>query len=306
MAQMMDDILNSKDDDLMKDFHELMKEAIEEESKVAQNEGRAVSESMTRLIVRQKVSGSMDKDEAINASRLVRRPLERIVMDLNKSTTTWHERGANIDVNRLALVPAGCSKVFMRKSTSRSPLTAISILVDNSGSMGAEKIRGQWVDSLRNINTANACSYALAYSLDKLKGVKSEVLYYPHRDNTVHLAKGFDEKVQSCTKHFQVQPQGATPTGPSMMAALRSIALRPEPKKIMFVLTDGDPDDSDSVRDALEAAKHLGVQVVAFGIGNDASQVRGFEDGSFVWVEDISSLHLAVKEVISNSLIVSA
>ena len=92
-----------------------------------------------------------------------------------------------------------------------------------------------------------------------------------------------------------------TPTGEAIMASLRRLALRPEPKKLMFVITDGDPDSVEDVEEALDACQTCNVTVVAFGIGS--SHISGFDNVGYVTVNDVSELHLAVKDAISQSLL---
>jgi hypothetical protein len=115
------------------------------------------------------------------------------------------------------------------------------------------------------------------------------------------LAKSFDEKAANVHQHFQVEARGGTPTGEAMNIALRSLVLRKEPRKMLFVITDGRANNAELVKQAVQDASLLGVTVVAFGIG--CSDIRGFEDGQFVHVKNILELKQAVKDAIASNLL---
>jgi len=129
-------------------------------------------------------------------------------------------------------------------------------------------------------------------------------LYYPFSQHTeVHVAKSFNEKATATQKYFRVTAGEGTPTGQAMQVALERLAIRPEPRKMLFVITDGDPQSNqiDLVKQSLDEANILGIDVVAFGVCT--SKVTGFEENGFVHVDDVSQLHVAVKDAIKQKLL---
>ncbi|MBW8192952.1 VWA domain-containing protein, partial [Neiella marina] len=296
-------MLDATEDEYIDDIHDMVRAGLEQDADEAQRAGDVVDgiDNQPFQISRHNVCGVMDKSAAIQASRRVKNPLHRVLFDMNKTERSYRRRGSNLDSDRLATVPAGTRNVFKHEQTTRAPNTAVSILVDNSDSMSwACTVNGVFHPENWKMETANACTYALSYSLHKLPGVTNEVLYYPRGYEGIHVAKSFSEK-SAQPKNFEVNATGGTPTGPAMMAAIARLAVRDEPRKLLFVLTDGDPNSTVAVEQALEVALVTGVKVVAIGVGTN--HVSGFDESGFVCVEDISTLHLAVKEAIAQSLL---
>ena len=85
-----------------------------------------------------------------------------------------------------------------------------------------------------------------------------------------------------------------------MSYALNSLALRPENKKMLIVLTDGEPNSSTSVVRSREIAKLFDIKVVPIGICTDV--VQGFEAGSFVSVNEPSELSSALRSAVKMKL----
>jgi Mg-chelatase subunit ChlD len=63
---------------------------------------------------------------------------------------------------------------------------------------------------------------------------------------------------------------GGTPTAPAILMAHDRLARRKERRHVLFVLTDGESDDSTVTRAAVKAVEQCGVTVIGIGIGTAA------------------------------------
>jgi cobalamin biosynthesis protein CobT len=292
LSQFINNALSASDKDLITDLHE----AVEKELAKMAHDFNGASEEVNldlvcRQVKRKVIYGEVDYEQANKMSGLLSRELYKVIHGLNLKNTTYSSRGSSIDANRLAGVGAGNYSVFSSSRVTKAPNMAMSIVVDNSGSMG---------DYCMKI--ANTSALSLSLAMDKLKEVKSETLYYDS-DDVMHLAKSFNEKAAAVKSQFAVHPHGGTITGAALYTALRRIATRPEQKKVIFLLTDGDTyfEDVPVLLSTLELAKTLNVKVVCVGIL--AQKLGGFEEQEFLNVGDILELPRVLKKLVKANLL---
>ena len=292
LSQFINNALSASDKDLITDLHE----AVEKElAKMAHDFNGSCEEVnldlVCREVKRKVIHGEVDYEQANKMSGLLSRELYKVIHGLNLKNTTYSSRGSSIDANRLAGVGAGNYSVFSSSRVTKAPNMAMSIVVDNSGSMG---------DYCMKI--ANTSALSLSLAIDKLKEVKSETLYYDS-DDVMHLAKSFNEKAAAVKSQFAVHHHGGTITGAALYTALRRIATRPEQKKVIFLLTDGDTsfEDIPVLLSTLELAKTLNVKVVCVGIL--ARKLGGFEDQEFLNVGNILELPRVLKKLVKANLL---
>jgi cobaltochelatase CobT len=197
----------------------------------------------------------------------IKSPLKRVFHDQNYVSNSLHNRGKSISSSRLASVAIGNIKVFDSQSIHRSPNAAIALLIDKSGSMDDEDIK-----------MANSVAYSLSTALDGIEGVESLVAYYPKQFDDIELAvvKAFEEK--KSIQSFNIESYGGTPTAEAIQSVTSLLMTRSEPRKLLFVITDGDPNSVSDTETAIEEAQALGVKVFGIGI---KQHVRGFTEADF-------------------------
>ena len=208
----------------------------------------------------------------------IKNPLKRIFHDQNYVNNSLHNRGKAINSSRLASVAIGNTKVFDSQTIHRSPNAAIALLIDKSGSM-----------TEYDMKMANSVAYSLSTALDGLHGVESLVAYYPLRDHEYveHLAivKSFEEKCS--IQKFNIDSFGGTPTGEAIQSVTSLLMTRGEPRKLLFVVTDGEPNSISDTKTAIEEAQALGVKVFGIGI---RKHVSGFDKASFHVIQSTNEL----------------
>ncbi|QIR16337.1 hypothetical protein [Shewanella aestuarii] len=268
------EILDSLDDDSF-DFHAQLREQIAE---MAKDYNESFIEPL-KAIGRNPVSideyGFCNVGDTHRLVSSLKNPLKRIFHDENYCKKSLDKKGATISSSRLSTVVTGNKRIFERESIGRSPNAAISLLVDKSGSMCNSDMR-----------MANSVSYAMSLALDGIKGVKNMVGYYPSyevdedgryiNNPNLEIVKTFDKKPKSAD--FNISGSGGTPTAAAVMTATSYLVNRSEPRKLLFVITDGEPDNIEELRIAIQEANAVGVKVFGIGI---CHQVHGFEDADF-------------------------
>lgn len=146
------------------------------------------------------------------------------------------DRGRRISLSRMSRLTIGSSKVFERREEVRSVDTAVSILLDLSGSVGCKS------------ELAIRACLAMLIALRSISFVKSTMNVFPcAAGGNFNVNNGdyfkvvpFDDKVE---KHVDLIGSlasfGGTPLAEAILGAAAELSQRSERKKIIFVITDG-------------------------------------------------------------------
>lgn len=223
---------------------------------------------------------------------------------LSKKNRNFHynfEDGI-LDPKKLAILIADpvYPSIYRRLIEERNINTVVSLLIDNSGSM-----RG------RPITVAAISALILAIALEKC-GVKVEVLGYtsadwkggksrkkwvasgapenPGRLNDLRhiIYKSADKSLKKCRRNFGLMLKDGilkeNIDGEALLWSYKRLITRPEPRKILMVISDGAPvDDSTlSANNAGYLEQHLkeviariektNIELFAIGIGHDVAR----------------------------------
>jgi len=227
-------------------------------------------------------------------------------------TTTGHKRG-KLDHGKLARVIAGNSNVCKRTEEGEDFDTAVSILIDLSGSMGSG------TSLSHKARYAKLVAISLSETLEALQTPFETLGFHNKTWGNVRVAPG----TQRCEpieyvifKSFKesygmkklrlntITGAGNNVDGESVMAAAERLAVRPEKRKILMVISDGQP-HGGSV-DARLLDKHLkevvtqitkfGIEVIAFGIKTEAVE-RYYNESTGAHSVVIHSLDAMVVDV---------
>ena len=120
--------------------------------------------------------------------------------------------------------------------------TAVALLLDLSGSMSSR------------YEVANAAAFALHHTLFGLRGVAVCSLEFCGKQKQPEVNVLVDFGAKPLSEHFNHFPCDGTPTHNAIWVARSMLLQRPEPRKIMLILTDGCPDDDDETRSATKRA----------------------------------------------------
>ena len=206
------------------------------------------------------------------------------------------ERGS-INTQRLSgLITGANTKVFKVKHVEDAPSTAVSLLIDCSGSMKEGRIelaRQVAIAFSEALNTLAIPNEVIGFNtsarperyIDQAQqetGMRQgELLEKFTRFVPIHLTvfKDFNESFKTAGGRFPLmKAKGLTPLHESMMFAPRRLAVRPETRKVLLVLTDGYPElwpepGCSMIDEAIKTVARInkaGIEIIGIGIQTDS------------------------------------
>ena len=161
-------------------------------------------------------------------------------------------RGRLLDPRHLHRVAVGDDRMFQRRDHRVAPNTAIHLVLDLSGSMSDPASNGKILAQI-----ALASTLALALALEPMRGVSVAASAFPGlkgtREAVVRILSHGD-RVADRAGAFVMGPRGCTPMTGALWYAAADLMGRQEDRKIILVLTDGQPDDPQTAAEMIRKA----------------------------------------------------
>ena len=207
-----------------------------------------------------------------------------------------HDQGA-LDPKALVRAYQGRDGAFRRKDSGQDINAAVTLLLDCSGSMHTD----------RREEVAGAMTVALAMALERM-GVAVEVRGFTadRKRNAVDLVfKPFDMMVSQCRYGLGWLMRSANAENVDYLnvrTAAASLLQRREPKKMLIVLSDGQPSGFRSELEVFCKALHKRSELELLGVGIQSSKVDRYYPNHVV-VRDLSELSTVVAERIARTLL---
>ena len=207
--------------------------------------------------------------------------LRKLLHSLDFVGWSSREDSGRLDRRALTRFAAGSKNIFSRRETIESETSAISILIDCSGSMNdLYKDGGKRVS---RIDTAQAVAIHLAKVLQQarvpfavagFKGSLPAILGNGTVVETPHLIdfKPWGVSAQRATSALGGIHQcasGCTPDYSAIAIQLEDLHRRPEGRKILFLLTDAQGYVPQHLIHLQTLADKLGIVIIAIGIATD-------------------------------------
>lgn len=199
-------------------------------------------------------------EQSARACRVLRTRLQGLLQAQSLERCLPGRRG-KLNPTRLYRLATGNPQVFLRRGHRQSLDTAVHILLDVSGSM------------CHRIGLATASCHALALALEGLPGVNVGVSAFPANAQDPDMV-GVCPLVrhrQRVHPIFSVDSGGGTPLGECLWWAMQRMLPLKEARKLILVITDGEPDTRPPVIKAIEQASGIGMEI--YGVGIDAPNV---------------------------------
>lgn len=268
--QVLDALLNVQDSDIEQDVFEAVKEslALNHESVIEQimpigNEPPTDEHAGLHLF--QKVLVESGK---------IRAALQGLVQSQTLNRQQLSCRGRRLDGRRLHQLALGETKLFQRNVFKPAPNTAIHLLLDKSESMGYQVLdrQGNLIGSRMPI--ALEATLALALAFEGLSGVNPGITAFPgDHEGSVYRLLDHGQRVRQRTGVFALKADGSTPMTEAIWFGAAALLCCREPRKVMMVMTDGQPDDVLSTLDILQRCRDSGIETVGIGLGIDVSHL---------------------------------
>ncbi|EKO3628485.1 VWA domain-containing protein [Vibrio metschnikovii] len=229
-------------------------------------------------------------------SAQIRARLRGMVQSSQDNRNHAKRHGLRVATHRLAASQAGESRLFIQRQARIAPNAAVHLLVDISGSMGKPIGEG----NRKYFHVANEAALALAMALEGIPGVVPAVSYFPGIHQEVSIALLPKQSVRHRAACFDQKPRGCTPMAQAMWFAANSLLAQKQKRKLMIVLTDGDPDDWAATHDIVDRCRRSGFELL--GIGIQTRSVEKFFPQSIV-INDVKDLKRELFEVTQQLLI---
>ncbi len=217
--------------------------------------------------------------------------------------------GRRMDARRLTRARAGRSDVFRVAEETEAIDTAVSVLMDASGSMGGSypgTASGVTRGKVTRADAAAATLIAVGNCLEKF-GIPFAVASF---GDSFQAIKSFDEAWRQARGSRLVENLGGTPTDLACLRAAPPLLDRTETRKVLLLITDGEP---RSVEDTLAVMSQLGargIEVTVIVIDSNRKEdvangeVARFFDGAVAaghragWASSADQLAEAVFEAV--------
>ena len=191
---------------------------------------------------------------------------------------------------------------------------AAAIIVDQSGSMHSRRETAAiammaLADGLDGVGAPVLCAgfrdiWGNNYGTPDVPMVQGTDGRHFHRSGNIGIDvfKGWEEPLRKCVARFpSVQATGGTPMADGVQYGMQALSERPERHRVLFVLTDGEPDwdHTGVMRRQIRLAREAGIEVVGVGIDAGCYGVRRtFETG--VAVENLEELPKAILSILDD------
>ena len=210
--------------------------------------------------------------------RTLNKELDRYFKTLREPDTKNRRSGA-LDRSALSRLAKNKTNVFMKKGSPKTADGCVYILIDNSGSMEGVKRRA-------------ACK-AAAVIEEGFKGLMPmKIVAFDSVGSgmIVHeVVKNWDESLEEncCWNYCLKGRQGCgNEDDKDIRIATREILKRPESKKIIIILSDGAPSDTEAVKRAVDDARRKGIQISSIYFEEGTVRKRAIAQFEHMYTKD--------------------
>jgi hypothetical protein len=276
----LDNLLGKKPEDLPRSFDGLM------ESELFQAVSQSQVGRITVAVPTPTDLGELTEEtlaEARKATLALRCHLQGLLQSLVVKRSMIGLCG-HLETNKVHKIFLNSPKVFRRNGLRRGLDVAVHLLLDASGSM------------FGLIGFASATVYSICEALAAVPGIKVAVTAFPgdtvkkqgnpdHRCPTVAPVLRFGQRPH---RRFNVKAAGNTPLAESLWWVTQEMALLRESRKMIIVVTDGEPDSLDETRLAIKAAESVGIEI--YGLGLNDSTINDLLLGRCVVIHNLMEM----------------
>lgn len=258
--QAMKNMLESEDDSSTGDLSEAFASLVEEEIKEAEyKRGNIPVSSAATLISSHFLPTSHQEalDVAQAATSALRTRMTRLVQSHAKAHRRTSRHGRRLNDRKINRIAVGNPSVFKSVSKKKAVNTAVQILTDVSGSM--KEIIGLAMQSALSTTAALKAIPHLSVGSAVFPG---------YEDSAVTVMTNHDQSVQQMAGYYPVaRAHGSTPLLPALVWSGSTLKDRKEARKILIVITDGEPDGQKDCEDMINILRKGGIEVYGLGLG---------------------------------------
>jgi Mg-chelatase subunit ChlD len=193
--------------------------------------------------------------EVKNQTRALLTRLEALVQAFRQERSRLSLCGKHIDTRELHRLAVSDLRVFSTLRRRQTVNTAVQIVLDASSSMK---------DSRIEVARRSALSAALA--LQSIPGTAVNCAAFAKKHHVTVLTC-FGERVEpTASRYAAIEAEGGTPMAEALWWCATALLFRQEERKVLLVITDGEPNDRNAARDIIQRYLNSGIEAIGLGI----------------------------------------
>ncbi len=290
MSETLKGILNAGNDDQYKDIGDVLAEQLNEVAAKSAVESYDGSGPMRVFNAIKSASKGRNADydfEARRAVNALKLKLHNMLQSQTWSSSMLSNSGSRFSPRHLHEVAIG-GKVFEKRTEGINIDLAACFLIDISGSMQQNN----------KLKIAALSGYATAEALASVHGVTTAVSVFPTSDGVEYISPFGTKPVANAENFNQLTVYGDTPLSDAMARVSIDLLNQQNERKILFVITDGEPNYNDQSASVIESAVNAGIEIMGVGIGVELDHL--FD----VWcsIDNLQDLPGSIFSMLSNRL----
>lgn len=219
-----------------------------------------------------KIGGSLENRSLLRAgaqktAAILSATFEELIETITQNKV-WAASEGRLNSRKLWRYAVGDDLIFTKKKQAEEIDTCFYLLGDESSSMGNKfgttPKKGQKDDRISAQEACNRVSVAVGEVLNN-SAIPFGIATY---NTVVREWHGFEESWAGTLQRYMPDPKHGTKTHLAVVWALKKLIDRPEARRILIVVTDGDPGNSDVLRSAVDEAALMGIEVRFVLIGD--------------------------------------
>jgi len=267
-----------------KDTGAVLSEALNEKAVEAEKSSGGYGAGAGVALADLPMLASQDPDlvSSVNrATNALRHRLQSLVESSREEEESNSCSGCNIDDFLVDRIPLGETAVFTQEIDIDAVDTAVLVLLDRSGSMRS------------GIETARRAALAIGMALEQIQDLVVSVAAFPaHSGHTgvIPLTLFGESPKRTAGRYAVLNASGGTPMSEAIWWALDQLVQRHESRKMLFVVTDGRPDNPKTADHAIAAGRSLGVELYGIGVGKTDVTERFDQSAEIETVDQLASM----------------
>ncbi|MTJ93958.1 MAG: VWA domain-containing protein [Desulfovibrio sp.] len=230
-------------------------------------------------------SGQSVVPEARKNSTAIRAHLQRLLEAHRRQPATRKMVGRRVSRRHLPMAQID-PRVFTRKQTVTGYNTRLLLLVDQTGSMRKGRI-----------SMAMQTTASLALACEPIEGITIEAAGFAEDNGVNRIAPLLSSNERMSAPHVQARfnttVYGYTPTAEALLWGAAQLANAREERKVILLITDGEPSNLTTTKEALAFISANQPDVEVMGIGIETADIQQWLPKSEV-LKDISDLRSTV------------
>ncbi len=267
LANALQDLLDADEPESGKDKAEMIVKGLQEAlTSDQQGESKSKSPVMSApevSVMQQRVDGTGVISQVRTQSMALRARLHEFVQVNSRRRTSAARSGNRMVRDAATRIAMNDYRVFsVQRSQVNVVDTAILLLVDASYSMN-DPVDKSSIET--QLDVAKKSAVALAVALEQIKGTQLSIVGFgkPAVTRVMQFGEGVR---QAAGRMGALRAGGSTPMAEALMVAQADLLACNALRRIVMVITDGDPDDPDAARELVKFGQRNGIEHMGVGI----------------------------------------